>query len=111
MSANITVLAMRRVNFEGIAFAALTHATTLVPRWLPHGKRMGWEWVATNPMRLDRNAGSFRINLKSGCWADFATSDRGTDLISLAGYLYCDGDQGKAARLLAEALSVNFRVN
>jgi len=64
------------------------HISTLVPRILPQGRRVGNEWVALNPIRYDRNAGSFRINLNTGCWSDFATGDSGGDLISLAGYLY-----------------------
>lgn len=102
---------MRRIDFPGIARVALIHAPTLVPRWLPDGKLMGREWVSRNPMRYDRHAGSFRINLSNGRWADFATPDRGTDLISLAGYLFCDGNQTKAARLLADALAVKFYAN
>ena len=64
------------------------HLSTLIPSILPQGKRMGNEWVAINPTRLDRSLGSFRINLASGAWADFATGDKGGDLVSLASYLY-----------------------
>ena len=65
------------------------HISTLVPRILPQGKRVGNEWVALNPTRHDRKVGSFKINLNNGRWSDFATGDSGGDLISLAGYLYC----------------------
>jgi putative DNA primase/helicase len=54
---------------------------------LPSGKIEGEEFVALNPTRPDYNAGSFRINIKTGRWADFATHDRGGDLISLYAYL------------------------
>ncbi|GHF32128.1 hypothetical protein GCM10017044_28890 [Kordiimonas sediminis] len=60
----------------------------LVPSLLPQGRRQGMEWIALNPTRTDRKLGSFRINLKSGAWADFATGDSGGDLVSLASYLY-----------------------
>ena len=98
----------RPIDFAGIARTALAHAPTLVTRWLPQGRRFGNEWIARNPMRNDRRAGSFRINLETGRWADFATPDRGSDLISLAAYLHCNNDQGEAARLLAQALSVDL---
>ena len=62
--------------------------STLIPSILPQGKRKGSEWVAINPTRTDRSLGSFRINLTSGAWADFATGDSGGDLVSLASYLY-----------------------
>ncbi|NOC47744.1 hypothetical protein GS605_20870, partial [Ruegeria sp. HKCCD7559] len=49
--------------------------------------------------------GSFRINLDSGLWADFATDDKGGDAISLFAYL--NGvQQGQAARALAQRLGV-----
>jgi hypothetical protein len=60
----------------------------LVPSILPQGRRQGREWVALNPTRSDRSLGSFRINLTNGAWADFATGDKGGDVISLASYLY-----------------------
>lgn len=54
---------------------------------LPFGMKQGHEWVALNPTRDDDNKGSFRINLITGKWADFATGDRGGDIISLYAYL------------------------
>jgi hypothetical protein len=74
-------------------------------RWLPHGRFEGSEWVATNPTRADSRRGSFKINVVTGCWADFATGDRGGDLISLASYLF-KIRQGDAALKLAEALGL-----
>jgi hypothetical protein len=43
--------------------------------------------VALNPTRSDTKSGSFKINLKTGKWGDFATGDRGGDLISLWAYI------------------------
>jgi hypothetical protein len=64
---------------------------------------VGSEWVARNPMRADRHLGSFKINLRTGRWADFATGDAGGDLISLRAYL--DGiRQGEAARRIAREI-------
>ena len=40
-----------------------------------------------NPTRPDRRAGSFKVNLRTGRWADFATGDKGGDAVSLAAYL------------------------
>ncbi len=69
-----------------------------VPLLLPHGRQQGNEWVATNPKRVDKKAGSFRINLKTGRWADFALPDvRGGDFVSLWAYLF-DLSQGAAAK-------------
>jgi len=54
---------------------------------LPNGEVEASEFVALNPTRLDKRLGSFRINTITGKWSDFATNDRGGDLISLYAYL------------------------
>lgn len=96
---------MNRLDFDAIN--STLDAETLVPQWLPDGKRVGREWVARNPTRHDSNPGSFSVNLVSGAWADFATNDRGGDLISLYAYLFTSRDNGRAARELAERYGVN----
>src|SRR4051812_29124095 len=59
----------------------------IVQMLLPDGRRSGDEWVARNPLRADRSPGSFQINIRTGRWSDFATEDRGGDILSLASYL------------------------
>lgn len=81
-------------------------ADTLVPLWLPDGKKQGREWVARNPNRADKTPGSFSVNLKTGKWADFAAGESGGDLVSLYAYLHHRGDQGAAARELSDAHSI-----
>ena len=95
-----------RIDFDRINATALANADAVVRRWLPNGRREGREWVARNPRRADRRLGSFKINLLTGRWGDFATGDAGGDLISLAAYLHCGGDQGAAARQLAGMLGI-----
>ena len=77
----------KRVDFESVAKLALANGESLLARWLSDGRRRGSEWVARNPTRSDRNLGSFSINIHSGRWADFATGDKGGDLVSLKAYL------------------------
>ncbi len=79
---------MHKNIFTDTRRATMARLVDLVPSILPRGKRMGNEWVALNPTRSDRSLGSFRINLCSGAWADFATGDTGGDLVSLAAYIY-----------------------
>jgi hypothetical protein len=62
--------------------------------------------VARNPTRRDRHLGSFRINLETGRWADFATGDKGGDAVSLAAYLF-HLSQGEAARRVGRMLGVD----
>jgi hypothetical protein len=66
---------------------------------------MGGEWVARNPRRADRSPGSFKINVRTGRWSDFATGDKGGDVISLAAYL-AGLSQVEAAFELARALGI-----
>ena len=74
-------------NFQDIAALALIRADILVRYLCPHGKRAGHEWVTLNPTRFDTKQGSFKINLKTGKWGDFATGGRGGDLIALWAYI------------------------
>jgi DNA primase len=93
----------RALDFSTINAAALLE---LCARWLPGGKRAGREYVGKNPTRADRRAGSFKVNLKTGRWADFATGDKGDDAVSLAAYLF-GLRQSEAARRLADALGIS----
>jgi len=94
-----------RIDFERINGAAMGVLHALLLRWLPNGRREGHEWVARNPLRSDRKPGSFKVNLNTGRWSDFATGDRGGDPVSLAAYLFNLG-QRDAAEKLAVMLGV-----
>ena len=93
------------IDFATISSAALSSVDNLLAEWLPSGRYDGHEFVALNPTRADKKLGSFRINTRSGQWADFATGDKGGDLIDLYAYLNsCNTAQ--AARSIAERLSL-----
>jgi hypothetical protein len=93
------------MDFQSVNRAALATLPAILHRLLPDGKIIAGEYVARNPKRADRRAGSFKINLRSGKWADFATDDAGGDVVSLVAYL--EGlKQGKAARLLSQMLGL-----
>jgi len=96
----------RKIAFQRIADAARANCTAVVTQWLTGGKRYGHEWCTLNPRRNDRRIGSFRINLRTGAWADFAIDERGGDLISLGAYLFALS-QAEAALRVAEMLSIN----
>ena len=94
------------VDFQAINRAALHQAET-VCRWLlPRGQKVGREYLALNPKRHDRSIGSLKVNLATGLWADFATEDRGGDLIALTAWIL-DVRQSEAARLLASFLQIS----
>lgn len=88
-----------------IAQAALAVATSLLADWLPDGRLKVHEYWPTNLVRGDRLLGSFRINVRTGAWHDFASGDNGGDLVSLQAFVRgCR--QGQAARLIAQQLGV-----
>lgn len=98
-----------QLDFAAINAAALARLPDILRRWLPDGRVEGGEYVARNPTRSDRRAGSFKVNLRTGKWADFATGDRGGDPVSLAAYLAGVG-QGEAARKLGAMIGVEVDV-
>lgn len=94
-----------RVDFARINSAALSAADAVVRGLLPDGRREGHEWVARNPLRHDKRLGSFKVNLTTGKWADFATGDSGGDLVALAAFV-AGVSQREAAIRLAESMGV-----
>ena len=95
----------QRIDFAAVNRAALAALPALLQRWLPDGRQVGREYLARNPRRADKRAGSFKVNTRTGRWADFATGDAGGDVVSLAAYLGGTG-QAEAARSLADMLRV-----
>ena len=92
-----------RVDFAAVNARALCNLPALLERWLPGGRFQGAEYVVRNPRRDDRRLGSFKVNARTGKWADFATGERGGDPVALAAYLF-DLKPFEAARRLQEML-------
>lgn len=82
------------IKFNDLADALLARIETLVPAWLPGGTRNGHEYVCAS---LQGGKGSScSVNMTTGRWADFASDERGGDLVSL--YAAAHGlSMGKAA--------------
>lgn len=82
------------IRFQELADALLARADYYVPLWLPGGVIRGHEYVCAG---LGGGEGSScSVNLSSGKWADFASDERGGDLLSL--YAAIHGlSQAKAA--------------
>ncbi len=92
-----------------VAAAALARFDN-VADWLGigGGKNQGREYLPINPKRADTKPGSFTINRDTGAWADFASGDKGGDLVALAAYLL-GIRQGEAAEKLAGFLGIENR--
>jgi putative DNA primase/helicase len=99
---------MTNIDFRNINRAAIGALHPILARLLPSGRPIAGEYVALNPTRSDRRPGSFKIKLtgpRVGCWCDFATGDKGGDVISLVAYV--EGiAQGESARMIARMLGL-----
>lgn len=97
----------RRIEaLRQVAAVALVDASWLVPELLPTGKLQRNRYWALNPNRGDRSIGSFCVSMDSGGWHDFATGDRGGDLVSLAAFVW-GVKQLEAAEQLASRLRLS----
>jgi hypothetical protein len=94
------------IDFDRINFEALSDLEAVCRRLLPDGRCTGHEYVALNPHRADRRLGSFKINLRTGVWCDFASGDMGGDPISLVAFIE-NCKQGEAALKLARMLDLD----
>ena len=93
------------INFDLTRELALEFVDEILEQWLPEGEQRGRQYVAYNPLRNDGTLGSFQINTENGVWADFATDDKGGDLISLVAYLDSCGHQPDAAVKILEFIA------
>jgi P4 family phage/plasmid primase-like protien len=87
-----------KLDFRYLASAVLSRVNEYLPSWLPGGKMYGREYCCASIRGGDGK--SFKVNVGSGKWADFAAGDKGGDLISL--YAAINGlSQFQAAKALA----------
>lgn len=70
------------LDFQALQQQMLPQLATIIPQLLPDGRIRGCEYIARNPNRADRHLGSFKVNLRTAHWADFATGDKGGDVTS-----------------------------
>ena len=85
--------------FDRAKDIALNH----IQDWLPGGTVENGQWVVKNPTRNDHEAGSFKINLFTGAWNDYADSDAvGHDAISLYAYLNGTTNYDAAKEILSK---------
>lgn len=91
---------LTHARFQEANRLALTRIESVLSHWLPGGKVQKREYVVKNPARDDQNAGSFSINLDTGQWYDFASGDKGGDLVALVAYVEGCPAQADALHLL-----------
>ena len=96
-------MATADIDFREIARWALPQLPTILDLHGVEHRRAGAEIEMINPTREDRRFGSFRVNMRTGFWSDFATGDTGGDVIALVAYL-CGCRQIDAARRICDIL-------
>lgn len=88
---------MPGLDFDGLGRQLLGSAESLLASWLPGGRKRGGTWVCGD---LSGAKGeSLTVKLATGQWADWATGDHGSDLISLYAAIH-DLSMGEAFRQL-----------
>jgi len=97
---------MATIDFDKLKAAAHQQIESLVSSWID-GKVVGQEYVMINPTRPDEKPGSFKINLQTGVWCDFATNDGGNDLISFYRYIKNLPGQYDAAKELSKIIGLD----
>jgi len=95
------------LNFDATNELAMECIEAVLEHWLPDGEHRGKQYVPANPTRNDVSPGSFQINTNNGIWSDFATDDRGGDLISLVAYLEGCGQVESAVKILEFIAGLN----
>lgn len=69
------------IKFKELADALLSRSEQLLAAWLSGGKRNGHEWVCGS--LAGEEGTSLSVNINTGMWSDFATGEKGGDLVSL----------------------------
>ena len=69
------------IDYTALNARLLGNSESLLNQWFPDGRKIGCEYKVAG---LSGGKGmSLSINCKTGAWADFATGDKGGDMISL----------------------------
>lgn len=95
---------MSQLDFDSLNNNLLRSVRDLLPDWLPGGKLQAQEYCVGNLFGAPGD--SLRINITTGKWCDFATGDKGGDLISL--YAAINNVSQKDAFLQLSGLTENI---
>ena len=78
-------------DFQSIKQKYRENPLAILKQLVGRGQIEGSDYVILNPNRNDSKLGSFRIDISTGRFHDFATGDRGGSIIDLAAFAYnCD---------------------
>jgi predicted P-loop ATPase len=97
---------MNTIDFKQLSYQLLSKAESILIDICPGGKRNGKEYEAAEPG--GGQGKSFKFNLETGIWKDFATGKGGGDIISLYAHNYAT-TQIEAAKILQETYVNNSK--
>lgn len=87
------------ISFAGIKQRYSENPLPILRELVGAGEIQGSDYVALNPRRNDKHRGSFRVDIATGRFYDFATGDRGGSVIDLAMFVYNCGIIEAATKL------------
>ena len=87
------------IDFKNIKKKYRENPLPILRELVGAGEIRGSDYVALNPRRNDKHRGSFRVDIVTGKFYDFATGDRGGSVIDLAAFVYNCGIVEAAQRL------------
>ena len=97
------------INFERLAQSLLSRIREILPNWLSGGRIVGHEYTCGS---IQGGPGdSCKVNLNTGKWADFASTGKGGDLISLYAAIKGVSQIESAKELSGEFVSVISSLN
>lgn len=89
------------MDYKALNQSAIPFLPNIIKHLGLYGRYEGRWFVALNPTRHDRYLGSFRINMDTGYWCDYALNDAYGDVIGLVAYIN-GWAQNKAAQYVAD---------
>lgn len=92
------------IDFDKIKADAASQVLQLAEKLIPGGRVEGHEYIMINPLRQDEQLGSFKINITTGQWGDFAANEKGLDIISFVKYVKQFQNMGQAAEYVAQEI-------
>ncbi|MEB3283617.1 MAG: hypothetical protein VKK42_32310 [Lyngbya sp.] len=87
-----------RVDFKRLNRTLLADRASLLSEWLPGGKISGRNYICGNLQGA--SGASLKVSIDTGAWIDFATGEKGGDLISLYAAIKKLGQVEAAKKLL-----------
>lgn len=84
-------------DYQAISQSLIPAVKQILPSWLPGGKFVGKEYMCSN--LRGGNGDSLSVNIQSGMWADFATGEKGGDMVSLYAAIHGIGQAEAVKRL------------